>query len=69
MVERGATEFRRLESAVFKSLVQFLTGPVAAVKGAKTTGNRSPSAFKAVGPPWRVVSTRAPTLQGQASGA
>lgn len=35
---------------MFKSLVQFSTGPVTAVKGAKTTGNRLPSAVKVDGP-------------------
>ncbi len=37
LVEGGATESRRLERTVFKSLEQFSTGHVAAVKGARTT--------------------------------
>lgn len=50
LIERGATEFRKLERAVFKSLVQFPTGLVSAVKGARTTGSHSKSAVKVDGP-------------------
>lgn len=55
LVERGAAESRRLERAGFKSLVQFPAWHVAAVKGARTTGNRSASAVTVDRPMWPAV--------------